>query len=262
MTAIVQAPSPGRTTQNSAIGALLAALMLGAILAVAPVSIPATAEIEPASADTRQICTSTSVWVPQTWVPPRVVPGQGTRARTIPGYWIPAGYQTQTTCVDIAHSHWWSAPLNFAVGAACGLVALRVLGWYGGVGECPVGFACVERWPGPVVVRVGGPEAGVFGVFGEVVGCLGGGVGEPGVVPVRGLGAPAPDGASGAVGLRWQKRVTELRGWLIGSRFALCGVSGVVYAARCFFSGAGRRGPRCGGRRRRAGPAAWSRRQR
>lgn len=147
MTAIVQAPSQRRTTQSSAIGALIATLMLGAILAVAPVSIPATAEIEPAFADTREICTESSVWVPQTWVPPRVVPGQGTRARSIPGYWIPAGYQTRTTCVDIAHSHWWSAPLDFAVGVGCGLV---------GIGA---GAASAAGTGG-----VGAPAAGVIGV--------------------------------------------------------------------------------------------------
>lgn len=117
MTAIVQAPSPGRTTQNSAIGALLAALMLAGVLAVAPVSIPLANEVEPASADRRPFCYDE--WVPTRWIPPRTVPGfdQGTRTKVIPGYWELAHWEE--VCHNIAHSHWYVWPANFAAGGIC-----------------------------------------------------------------------------------------------------------------------------------------------
>ena len=72
--------------------------------------------------------------------------------------------------------------------------ALRVLGRSEGFEERPVGFAGIEQGSDAVVVEVGESEGGAFDAFDEVVGCLGGCVGDSGGVPVGDLGSPGGDG--------------------------------------------------------------------
>lgn len=61
-----------------------------------------------------------------------------------------------------------------------------------------------------MVVEVREPERGAFDSFDQVVSGFGGGVGHAGVVPVRDLGAPAPDGASEPVDFFGKIGVLEL----------------------------------------------------
>ncbi len=131
-------------------------------------------------------------------------------------------------------------------------LALRVSGRGEGVEQCPVGSAGVEQGADAVVGEVSGPEGGAFD---EVVGGFGSGVGDFGGVPVGDLGSPGSQGAVEPVDLCGHAGVLEVLGELVHGRGGL-GVVDVVDAAQGFFSGAGRRGLRRGGRRRRAGPAA------
>ena len=80
------------------------------------------------------------------------------------------------------------------MGHPLGKVALRVSGRSEGVEQRPVGSARVEQGPDAVVGEVGEPERGAFDAFDEVVGCLGGCVGDSGGVPVGDLGSPGGDG--------------------------------------------------------------------
>ena len=59
-----------------------------------------------------------------------------------------------------------------------GYPALRVLAWGEAVEEGPAGFAGIEQGSDAVVVEVGDPERGALDELGEVVGCLGGSVGD------------------------------------------------------------------------------------
>ena len=125
-----------------------------------------------------------------------------------------------------------------------------------GVEERPAGFVGVEQGSDSVVGEVGEPEGCAFDPFDEVVRGLGGGVGDPGGVPVRELGAPGGDGAAQPVDLRRQAGVLEVGGELGDGLGADVGVVDVIDRAQGLFSGAGRRGPLRRGPRRRAGPAA------
>ena len=93
-------------------------------------------------------------------------------------------------------------------------LALRVLGRSEGFEQCPVGFAGVEQGSDAVVVEVGEPERGAFDAFDQVVGCLGGCVGDSGGVPVGDLGSPGGDGAAEPVDLFGQARFLEVGGEL------------------------------------------------
>ncbi len=79
--------------------------------------------------------------------------------------------------------------------------ALRISGGSEGVEERPVGFAGVEQGSDPVVGEVGESEGDAFDAFDQVVGGLGGCVGDSGGVPVGDLVSPVPDGASQPVDL-------------------------------------------------------------
>ena len=81
------------------------------------------------------------------------------------------------------------------------MAALRVSGRSEGVEEGPVGFAGVEQGPDSVVGEVGESEGAAFDAFDQVVGCLGGCVGDSGGVPVGDLVSPVPDGAAQPIDL-------------------------------------------------------------
>ncbi len=102
--------------------------------------------------------------------------------------------------------------------------ALRVSGWSEGVEEGPVGFPGVQQGSDPVVVEVGEPERGAFD---ESVGCFGGCVGDPGFVPVRDLGSPAPQGPAQLRQLRCTVAVGEVVGELFDGLSAGFGVGDV-----------------------------------
>ena len=102
----------------------------------------------------------------------------------------------------------------------------------GGYPEGPVGLACVEQDSDAVVVEVGEPERGAFDAFGEVDGGLGGCVGYSGRVPVRDLGAPAPQGAAQPVDLWCEAEVLEIDCELFDGIGAEFGVGDVIDASQ------------------------------
>ena len=115
------------------------------------------------------------------------------------------------------------------------LAALRVAGRSEGVKQRPVGLAGVEQGADAVVGEVGEPERGPFDPFDEIVGRLGGCVGDPGGVPVGDLGAPAPDGAAQPVDLSRHGGVLQVLRELGDGRGAHFGVGDVIDAAQGLF---------------------------
>ena len=110
-------------------------------------------------------------------------------------------------------------------------VALRISGGSEGVEEGPVGFAGVEQGSDPVVVEVGESEGDAFDAFDQIVGGLGGCVGDSGGVPVGDLVSPVRDGASQPVDLGGHGGVLEVLGELVDGGGAQVGVVDVIGAS-------------------------------
>ena len=72
------------------------------------------------------------------------------------------------------------------------------------------GFVGVEQRPDPVVGEPSETEGAAFDASGEVVDCLGGPVGDPGLVPVGDLVIPTTQGAAQPGQLRWTVSVGEV----------------------------------------------------
>ena len=113
--------------------------------------------------------------------------------------------------------------------------AHRISGGSEGVEEGPVGFAGVEQGSDPVVVEVGEPEGDAFDPFDQVVGGLGGCVGDSGGVPVGDLVSPIPDGAAQPVDLGGQAGVLEVLSELVVGGGAQVGVGDVIDASEGLF---------------------------
>ncbi len=145
MTEIVQTPLSRRSPHKPMIGVLLASIMVGTILAVAPVSIPLADDVEPASADYRESCRTIQRWVPGTgtwgerpWIPGEWVHGQWVAGHYGPAPWIPVQYYYETSCQSVSHTHWLKTIAVWAGGATiCAMVTVTAGGLSGGTLAAP-----------------------------------------------------------------------------------------------------------------------------